>query len=271
LIGEDGHGNPVVPIPAREVLGLVAARRGLPGAADGLDEAWALAKAANELQRIRPIAVARAEVAWLAGDLDGVDRATSEAYDLALGVGQDWDIGELAVWRHRAGVLDLVPEACAAPFALEIAGQAREAAEAWRELGAPYAQALALISAGDEDSLRQAIGLLDGLGAVATARIARDRLRRTGAAVIPRGPRPSTQQNPARLTRRQLEVLRLVAGGLTNAQIADRLFLSAKTVEHHVAAVMDKLGVRSRGDAASAARALGVELAPQDGEATDVI
>ena len=67
---------------------------------------------------------------------------------------------------------------------------------------------------------------------------------------VPRGPRPSTRSNRAGLTGRQLEVLALLGEGLSNAEIADRLVVSPRTAEHHVAAVLQKLGAPTRRDAA---------------------
>ena len=250
----------VARIPALEVLGLIHARRGEPDAGELLDQAWRFAEVTQELQRIRPIACARAERAWLAGDLDAVDAATGDAYDLALRVGNRWDVGALALWRHRAGVLDESPQGLPAPFALEIAGDPLAAAAVWRELGVPYHSALALMQAGDPDSLLEAITVLDSLGATEVAGLARDLARRTGATRVPRGPRASTRENPVGLTGRQMQVLELLAEGLSNGQIAERLVVSPKTVEHHVAAVLDKLGAANRGEAVAAARKLGVPL-----------
>jgi DNA-binding CsgD family transcriptional regulator/tetratricopeptide (TPR) repeat protein len=265
LVDRPSLRNTVAKMPALQVMALIELRRGLSDARVHLDEAWALALASHELQRIRPIACARAEAAWLAGDLPAVDEATRDGYALALEVGHGWDVGELALWRFRAGVLDVVPEACAPVFAREIAGDVAGAAAEWAAIGAPYAQALALMASAEPAHLLDAVALLDRLGATAVAPIARARLRSLGVTGVPRGPRPTTRTNAAGLTARQMDVLVLVAEGLSNTEIARRLVVSPKTVEHHVAAVLAKLAVPTRREASAAARALGVPLADQVG------
>ena len=132
----------------------------------------------------------------------------------------------------------------------------RTAAEAWRRAGDPYEEALELVE-GDAEAVAEGLRTLDRLGAEPAAERARARLRELGARVPPR-PRPETKANPAGLTARQLAVLGLLREGLTNAEIAERLVLSVRTVDHHVAAILGKLGVRSRRDAAAAAETLGV-------------
>src|SRR6185437_15782367 len=104
---------------------------------------------------------------------------------------------------------------------------------------------------GGEDAVRRALGDLHELDALPAATLAARRLRELGAAV-PRGPRPATRANAALLTAREVEVLALIADGLRNTEIADRLVLSVRTVDHHVSAILRKLGVRSRGEAATA-------------------
>jgi len=251
----------VARIPALQAAGLVALRRGAAGAREALDEAWERARATGELQRLRPVACARAEAAWLDGDAPGVDAATADAYALARERGHGHDVGELALWRWRAGLIQSPPPGCAAPFAAEIDGDWAGAAARWEAAGAPYARALALLGADRAEPLREAIGLLDALGAVPVAARARARLRALGGAAVPRGPRPSTRRNPANLSARQLEVARLVAEGFTNPQIARRLVLSDRTVEHHVAGAMQKLGVSSRTAVADALLAHGAGAA----------
>ena len=101
--------------------------------------------------------------------------------------------------------------------------------------------------------------VLDALGATPAARLARKRLRALGMSQIPRGPQPATRANPAGLTERQLEILRLLARGLTNAEIAAKIVVSTRTVDHHVSAVLQKLAVSSRRQAAIAAREFGID------------
>jgi len=239
------------------VLALVRARRGDPEVAPLLGEAWALAQPTGELPRIAPVAIARAEAAWLAGDLAAVVTATDDAFRLALECEASWVIGELAVWRRRAGIDETMSARVAGPWARQLDGDPSRAAELWQELGCPYEASLAWADAGDEASLRRALEQLQQLGAGAAAAIVSRRLRERGARGLAQGPRRTTRTNPAGLTGREVEVLALVAEGLRNAEIAERLFLAEKTVDHHVSAILRKLEVRTRGQAAVEAGRLG--------------
>jgi DNA-binding CsgD family transcriptional regulator len=240
------------------VLALIRARRGDPDAEPLLQEALGLAEPSGELLRIAPVAAARAEAAWLAGRPHEIAGVTSAAFAQAGQLDARGIIGGLGRWRRRAGLVDAMPEGVPMPEAHELAGDWAEAAAAWDRLGCPYDAALALAEAADEDALRQAHEELQRLGARPAAAIVARRLRERGARDIPRGPRPTTRANPAQLTAREAEVLRLLAEGLRNAEIAARLVVSPRTVDHHVSAILRKLGVRTRGQAASAAGRLGV-------------
>jgi DNA-binding CsgD family transcriptional regulator len=241
------------------VLGVVRARRGDPDAAEALDRALELAQLTGEPQRLTQVAAARAEAAFLAGD---AERAVAEARLIDLGaVRERWAKGELAVWIARSGgemgLLD-APE----PYALELAGRHADAAAWWRGRRCRYAAALSLAAGGAEDLLRVAFDELTELGARPAAALVARRLRELGARGLKRGPRAATRDNPANLTARELEVLALVAEGLKNAEIAERLFLSPKTVDHHVSAILRKLGASTRAEAGFEAARLG--LAGQD-------
>jgi DNA-binding NarL/FixJ family response regulator len=144
------------------------------------------------------------------------------------------------------------------PHQAALRGDWRAAADGFGALGATYSRALELASSGEVDPMLEALALLDELGAAPAARWVRGRLKELGVRSIPRGPQASTRENPAGLTDRQLDVLRLVAEGRTNAEIADELVLSVRTVDHHVSAVLAKLGVATRQEAAAAATELEV-------------
>lgn len=252
---EDAHtvlafrGGPAVSrIPALAALGSLRVRRCDPGAMALLDEAWELAVRTREIQRIAPVAAARAEAAWLRGDAKAKVEEVTEALAMTA-AGDVWARGELALALRRCGVEDVSRDHVAEPYALQIEGDWRGAAERWERIGRPWELAAALADSNDPEDLRRALSILAALGDRAlTARI---------AARVPqsRGPRVSTQRNPHGLTARELEILTLLAEGLRNSDIAARLSLSLKTVDHHVSAVLSKLGARTRGEAAAKFRA----------------
>ncbi len=249
--------SPAWKIPALLVLGWVRLRRGDPGSEVLLEEAHHLALATGELQRIAPVAAARAEAAWLAGDLERCLAEARLGYEVALTHTDTWALGELLSWLWRAGSRMSPPGPIAEPYARQLVGDWQGAAALWTKLGCPYEQALALAE-GDAAAQRNALALFEQLGALPAVNWLRRKLRQQGTLEIPRGPRPSTRQNVAGLTNRQLEVLRLLAEGRSNAEIARQLSTSVRTMDHHVSAILSKLGVHSRSQAISAAYTLGL-------------
>ena len=250
--------GPIARIVPLVVIGLLRARRGDPDPWAPLDEALEIARPTDELQRLAPVVAARAEVCWLTGSPERIAAETTALLELAVARGDAWTAGELYLWRRRGGLDDDVTATLAPPFAAELGGDALGAASWWRARGCLYEAALALGGSDDEAALRESLAELQALGARTTAALVARRLRERGALDVRRGPRPRTRSNPAGLTARQLEVLELIAQGASNADIAARLFLSTKTVDHHVSAILRKLGVPTRGQAAAEAIRLGI-------------
>jgi DNA-binding CsgD family transcriptional regulator len=252
------------------VRGLVALRRGTPDADAHLDRGWDLATRYGEPLRLLPAVSALAERSWVTGTPDPrLDEAAALLARIGTLPGAEWSAGELAVWLRRLGYAVTPPPLPAdSPYRLLLDGDAHAAAGRWHELGCPYDQALALVDTGDPAAAFGALEVLDRLGADAVAGTVRRDLRARGVTGVPARPRAATRTNPAGLTARQVDVLGLVAEGLTNAGIAARLFISEKTADHHVSAILTKLDVRTRREAALAARALGLlperRRAPRD-------
>ncbi|HVL58982.1 MAG TPA: AAA family ATPase [Burkholderiaceae bacterium] len=253
---------PIARMMALTAIGRLRARRGDPGADQALDEADRLAQRTGTVQRIAPVAAARAEAAWLAGAPERALLEAKSAYPLACDRAHPWFVGELAYWQWKVGALDAVPAVAAEPFRMQMLGRSAQAALLWQQRGCPYERAAALAEADDEASLRQALEQFEQLGARPAADLVRQRLRAQGVRSVPRGPRASTRANPFGLTAREVQIVELLAMQLTNSQIAARLHRSEKTVDHHVSAVLAKLGVHSREAAVAAARAAAV-LPPQ--------
>jgi DNA-binding CsgD family transcriptional regulator/tetratricopeptide (TPR) repeat protein len=271
------------------LLGRLLARRGDDAAAfDLLSRGWRLAKQSGEPERI-----GRAGAGWyewallyedptarrwgdeafaatrgvhnrlllgeqlrLRAELDAVD--APDAVDRGAPDLGAPDLGAPDLGAPDLGASDLAEAELGEPWLAGLRGHWREAAAAWATLGWPYEQARELAASGEVATMVEALAIYDRLGADRTAWQLRRRLRERGVQRVPRGPARDTKANPAGLTGRQLEVLVRVARGLTNAQIADELVLSTRTVDHHVSAVLGKLGVPSRAAAADLAVELGI-------------
>jgi DNA-binding CsgD family transcriptional regulator/tetratricopeptide (TPR) repeat protein len=248
LVNRTAHDcTAIAMVTALGALGRVRVRRGDPGGRTLLEQVLEV-EAEHEIQHVWSPICGLAEHHWLSGRTEEMIGVLERGYRRALDTDSRWARGELGYWMWRAGAIAEPPERAAEPFALSIVGRWREAADAWRAIGCPYEVALALAD-GDVDALVDAIEIFDRLGARPAANWGRARLRSLGAQRVPRGPRLETRGNPAGLTARQLDVVRLMLAGRSNADIADELYVSKKTVEHHVSAVYLKLGVATRAEA----------------------
>ncbi len=238
-------------------LGTIRARRSEPGAWECLDEAIEYTDRAGEPQSIVPVRLARAEAFWLDGKLADA-RREAELADDAVGDCDGRDRGAVAVWLQRTGSARPPRGELAAPYRRQLDGDWVGAARLWTDLDCPYETGLALLGSAEEASLREALRIFTDLDASATTRLTRQKMRRLAIWSIPAGPRTTTREHPRGLTRREHEVLDLICAGHTNAEIAGKLFISVKTVGHHVSAVLAKLGVPTRRAAATQAAKLGL-------------
>lgn len=253
-------------VMALVALGRLRLRRGDPGVDEVLEEALMLARASGTLQRLAPVHAARSEAALARKDAAAARAEARAVLGLAQQRGHAVFEAELLHAAWCAGDGDFPPPAGSSPFALEVAGHWREAAAAWQALACPYDQARAL-SRGDETAQREALALWEALGARPAADAQRARLREAGVRGLARGARPSTREHPAGLTRAEAATLALMARGLRNADIAAQLHRSVRTIDHHVAAVLAKLGVASRLEAVRHAEQAGWLLPGQSGQA----
>ena len=232
------------------LLGRLLVRRGeVDEGAALLREAWPLVDRADVLAGLVPVAIGQVELAWLTG-ADPAAEAVQRVLARADRPGSGRWRGELLRYLQRAGATAAPFDGCPPEYATGLRGDWAGAAGEWARIGDPYQRALELAESGSTEPTLEALGVLEDLGAAPAARLVRARLRELGVTRIPRGPRPATRANPAGLTERQAEVLALLADGLTNAEIAGRLVVSVRTVDHHVAAVLTRLGVASRKEAA---------------------
>jgi DNA-binding CsgD family transcriptional regulator len=240
------------------MLGLATAayRLGRPEARSWLQETWDLGLGNDQTFWLVKIATCAAEAAWLTGDPALVDERVRDAYRRGL-TDDPWVHGELTCWLQRLGhEVDLGRE-LVPPHSLEVGGDRAAAAAAWHDLGCPFEEAAALTWTGEPESMRRALDLFTDLRAAPAAARVRRLLQDRGIRVpAQRGPRATTAAHPAGLTARESEVLEVLREGLTNAEIAKRLFLSPRTVDHHVSSILTKLGVSRRADAVARSAAL---------------
>jgi DNA-binding CsgD family transcriptional regulator/tetratricopeptide (TPR) repeat protein len=256
LLDGDGDLGSTVVAPLAYLSRLLA-RRGDPQAGTLIERAWRIAEATAEDHKQATAGAPRIELAWLRGDDAAVRRLGWWLVNLAIDVRHSYLRAEGLRYLKRIGEQVAPFDGCPAPFAAGLTGDWATAAELWAEATNPYERALELVESPDPAIAFDGLRELDQLGAVATAARVRQRLRERGVPGIPRGPRPSTRSRPGNLTARQAEILTLVGDGLTNAEIAERLVLSKRTIDNHLAAILDRLSVTSRHSAVEVARRLG--------------
>lgn len=256
LAGNESH-SAVIRVTALYVLGKLKLRSGNPNALGYLEKAKLLAFPAEELQRIAPAMVGLLEYEWHTGEQVIPEAEINDTIQLVKDTENRWHFSEFAYWLEKARGIVIYENDLFEPYQLEIDGRDRAAAAAWKKIGCPYEEAHALFS-GDDDDKRNALNILVALGANATHEKMKQEMRTAGIRHIPRGIRETTKANPAQLTTRQVDVLKLLQAGLQNKEIAGKLFISAKTVDHHISAILFKLEVNSRTKAVSEGIRLGI-------------
>ncbi|HEX5153224.1 MAG TPA: AAA family ATPase [Parafilimonas sp.] len=253
--------NPVQPgivrIGAITVRGIIKVRRGEEDGLVLLKEAKELAFLTEEHQRIVPVVIALLEYEWLSGNKVLSDEELAIAQALIAQVDNMWLNSEAVFWMEKARSVQLELPVLYEPYKLLHEGKAAEAAAFWQTKGCTYERAFALFS-GNEEQKREALNLLQTLHADATYQKLKSEMRSSGIRSIPRGLRSSTISNPAQLTTRELDILQLLKTGASNKEIATSLYISPKTVDHHISSILFKLDVPSRAKAVGEAAKRGI-------------
>jgi ATP/maltotriose-dependent transcriptional regulator MalT len=266
----------VMHLPALIVLGRVRVRLGEPDGLGLLQQALQEGLATGEPQRIIPVRHALVEAAWLADDRGACHAQLEELAAMNLDNFDPWELGELATWWQRSAMARAFPAPTARvppPRAAELRGDPLAAAAEWSRLGLPYEAGLALTQVSGPDAgaaLVRAVAMFEAAEARPAELLARRRAQRQGiAGQLPkmrRGPYATARRHPLGLTQRELQVLDLIAQGMGNREIAQRLVRSQRTVEHHVSAVLGKLNATNRMDVLLRLRSEPWLLSPADAQ-----
>lgn len=244
--------------PAVRALALLRIRRGHDDPDPLVAELRAHMENGREAPRFASMALIVAERAWTDDAVpDDALALLDMAARLAASASSPWDRGALWSWQLRLGASVPPPAGLAGCHAALAAGDITAAAADCRAHAMPFDEAMMLIL-GDAAQTAAGLAILDRLGAAATTARARATLAARGLRRGARGPRASTRANSFGLTRRELDVLAAIDKGWTNKEIGERLFVSAKTVDHHVSAILGKIDARTRGEAAALARSHGL-------------
>jgi DNA-binding CsgD family transcriptional regulator len=234
-----------VKIAALAVVAKIKIRRGERDAVPLLLEARAMAFETMELQRIIPVMIGLLEYEWITGKTFIEEESINRTISMINAMDGILYNNEFAFWLLKARNQQLSLSGAYEGFDLGNAKKVQCAAALWKKAGSPYMEALALFE-GNEDDKRKAVTIVHELGATAVYEKMKLEMRISGIKSIPRGVRKTTQSNPAFLTGRELDVLQLLKENLQNKEIAAQLFISAKTVDHHISSILFKLDVKSR-------------------------
>jgi DNA-binding CsgD family transcriptional regulator len=246
--------QPVMRHDALVAAAQLAIRTGGDHAEEAVIAAVRAGPAIGEYQRLALSAAVASEWLWLRRqESEALDAQIDEALAAALRRGDPWGAATIAYWQRRRG-RPVAGGDYAAPAQLELRGDLAGAARAWAEAHMTVHAAVLRAESADGDGVGRAVDELVAFGATGTVEALRVRLRMRGLHLPPIVARRKQAENPGGLTNRQLEVLDCLGRGLSNADIADELYISQKTAEHHVSAILMKLGARSRSEAVARAR-----------------
>lgn len=256
LVNTDSQSS-IIKIGAVAVIAVMTIREGRGNVLPMLNDAKADAFKMMELQRIIPILAVMLEFEWITGQQVVDDNTIEETLKLMDQMGHMHEKSEFAYWLYKARKQIVNLPQVYEGYRFNDEATTQKAAELWEQLGCPYQQALAL-SEGDDEDKKKALNMINELGATAVYAKLKQEMRALGIRSIPRGIRQATRENPAFLTGRELDVLQQLKEGLQNKEIADRLFISAKTVDHHISSILLKLNVKSRAKAVQEAISLDI-------------
>lgn len=235
----------IIKIGALVVIATIKMRKGENDALAPLLEAKEMAFTAMELQRVIPVLVALLEYEWLTGMPVIESAALDQTISMLKQMGNLYDTNEFSFWLLKARNESIPLLELYTGYQVDTRHNALQAAELWQQIGCPYQQALSLFAAGEKEQ-RQALTIVYEMGAGTVCQKLKMEMRAAGVKSLPRGIRATTMSNIASLTQREVDVLKLLKEGMKNKEIATRLFISAKTVDHHISAVLLKLDVNSR-------------------------
>jgi DNA-binding CsgD family transcriptional regulator len=248
--------SPHTKIAAQVVVATIKIRRGERDAVPLISEAIKKALETTELFRIVPTFLIALEYEWITGERIIEANALLRTINMIFELKKFSKKSRFYFWLRKTKKEYLLPREIDDSEPSRTITFKEEAAF-WEKMGSPYEMALSLFE-GTEDDKRRALLIVQELGADAVYQKLKMDMRTSGIKRIPRGLRESTKTNPAQLTNRELDILSLLKEGIQNKEIAGRLFVSSKTVDHHISSILFKLDVNTRNKAVKEAMRLGI-------------